>query len=1015
MKYIKLLLFFLLPIFLEAQTVIDTTIKFIPINSTGELFTIPSSQAIGKWSKADSIIRIDIGGKIYIRQNTGGVWNIEACGVNKNNTAAKNAYWLQKAVDRPYIKEIIVTSDSANTVFQIASNVNLRGKTLTFKNGCTIDGSVSVTIDSAVVRGELTSQMFGININLTNVKSADKYFSVNWLGLKAEGTSGPNNSRAVIRKFKDLHKLNLIFPDPAGYLVDTTFFIHRDNNLDQSNSQLIVNNNWRGVGLQIGDSLLTYRPYGGVWNVRVGNSVFAPTFTTADSNHIGVLIVNAEEVEDVNIVYVNGFYNAFVLRGHNNGCVGNKIKVTKTNNSINHIVLENRGGGWTNGNILSVGHARNQTGFNLSLRATAITIGNPNYQWVCQGNRVIGGTYELNNTSLGRLCYIRFGMSNELRLDYLEANGSTAMYVGTNVQNINNHVYLGHTSGASTELKSDSSVLAGSTTTSARSLGLRDNFSPVYDVKDLSTYTAAINANGDIAVGGGLNSTLMSVYGGVLDSLGTATWDNGYIYMPAGTYYAIGTGQINTEKCKEFIIRANYAPGYEGKVFIKQINAAGNVITNANEVSKVKATFTPYWNSAYFGGSYEIGTIPGNYGGDMRVVVADSCVRMQVFFKAPMSGGGSKIRGFYIGAADYGHVPVYTNVGSAIRVRQKPTVGNYEAGMELVDINPANKRAWKVVRSGTLRKNALSANITYTNNSVFATLSVSNDSVQIGNWIQIGANNPYRIIGKTGTNGLIFDNVIWGSGTNAIVFATPQFIEVTEGGGVAGVSSFNGRTGAVVPATGDYTFSQIGSKPTTLSGYGITDAVPSSRTITINGTTYDLSANRSWTISTLSNPMTTAGDIIVAGSGGTPNRLAKGSDGQVIKMISGNVAWGTDNSSANGSSGDFTPSVSLGTNASSYSINEALYQSLDGSVVNADYNVLITSAASGLTAFSIDPPPFTLGSGRRIIGSAHVTTNGDWVEGSVINTLSSGKIQVMFIAQSATVNAVILHISYRTY
>ena len=43
-------------------------------------------------------------------------------------------------------------------------------------------------------------------------------------------------------------------------------------------------------------------------------------------------------------------------------------------------------------------------------------------------------------------------------------------------------------------------------------------------------------------------------------------------------------------------------------------------------------------------------------------------------------------------------------------------------------------------------------------------------------------------------------------------------------------------------------FANVSSKPTTLSGYGITDAVPSARTITINGTAFDLSANRSWTI-----------------------------------------------------------------------------------------------------------------------------------------------------------------------
>lgn len=43
-------------------------------------------------------------------------------------------------------------------------------------------------------------------------------------------------------------------------------------------------------------------------------------------------------------------------------------------------------------------------------------------------------------------------------------------------------------------------------------------------------------------------------------------------------------------------------------------------------------------------------------------------------------------------------------------------------------------------------------------------------------------------------------------------------------------------------------WTKITGTPTTLSGYGITDAVPSSRTITINGVTQDLSANRTWTI-----------------------------------------------------------------------------------------------------------------------------------------------------------------------
>jgi hypothetical protein len=49
---------------------------------------------------------------------------------------------------------------------------------------------------------------------------------------------------------------------------------------------------------------------------------------------------------------------------------------------------------------------------------------------------------------------------------------------------------------------------------------------------------------------------------------------------------------------------------------------------------------------------------------------------------------------------------------------------------------------------------------------------------------------------------------------------------------VGGVSSVFGRSGVVVAASNDYTFAQLASKPTTLVGYGITDAQPLDPTLT---------------------------------------------------------------------------------------------------------------------------------------------------------------------------------------
>jgi len=51
--------------------------------------------------------------------------------------------------------------------------------------------------------------------------------------------------------------------------------------------------------------------------------------------------------------------------------------------------------------------------------------------------------------------------------------------------------------------------------------------------------------------------------------------------------------------------------------------------------------------------------------------------------------------------------------------------------------------------------------------------------------------------------------------------------------------------------------------------------------------------------SALQNPMTASGDIIVGGTNGAAERLGKGTDGQVLKMVSGSPAWGDDGGMSN--------------------------------------------------------------------------------------------------------------------
>jgi Chaperone of endosialidase len=175
-------------------------------------------------------------------------------------------------------------------------------------------------------------------------------------------------------------------------------------------------------------------------------------------------------------------------------------------------------------------------------------------------------------------------------------------------------------------------------------------------------------------------------------------------------------------------------------------------------------------------------------------------------------------------------------------------------------------------------------------------------------------------------------------------------------------------------------WTKITGTPTTLSGYGITDAVPSSRTLTINGVSYDLSANRSWSIvsdvtsvnagtgisvnqTTGAVTVTNTGVLSVNGSTGAvtgvlttsnynsyaPTLTGGGASGTWGINITGNAATATNANTLDGlDSTDFMRNYGLINNTDQY-VNFRVMRNSNTSSVNDGMYIGYANSNGGIT------------------------------------------------------------------
>ena len=126
-------------------------------------------------------------------------------------------------------------------------------------------------------------------------------------------------------------------------------------------------------------------------------------------------------------------------------------------------------------------------------------------------------------------------------------------------------------------------------------------------------------------------------------------------------------------------------------------------------------------------------------------------------------------------------------------------------------------------------------------------------------------------------------------------------------------------------------WSKIINTPTTLAGYGITDGVSSSTTLTINGVAYDLSANRTWNVGTVTSVATsgpiTGGTITGSGTIGI-TQAGPTSDGYLSS---------TDWNNFNDKLGAITATAPISFTSNNISISQSGVSS-DGYLSSTDWN-----------------------------------------------------------------------------
>lgn len=683
-----------------------------------------------------------------------------------DQTAKLNVYFA-----RSKTRGMILSNDMSGSVIIINGEVDFKNKPITADGSVRLEGFGKVK--NLKISGPVYFNIISPNLQTENVTSNIDYLSACWLGVVVDSAT---NNKVALRKFKDIHRQNILFPAGKGFISDSSLYIPTDNSINMKDCPLIANHNLSNA-LRIGDSANSVRALNTkqVWNLRVRRSNTYPVLTSSDNT--GILLINIENMEQINVSEVVGFWRGLEVRGYNNGAISSIVNIGQIMQCVEFIFLNNFKSGWVNAVTFKGGHLRNNSDFKVTgnPRMIGIRIGNRKYSNIASSNVFEGQTIEINNSNSIPV-YIENGSNNVIKDTYAEANGENFCAIAPLPGNSGNAITPAYIYAGQNKFK-DSSFYGLNYFAPARERVIERAYNtPIINIQDLTRVFFPYRGNGTSAtIGGGLGVAQTCCFAKVSDTLVNAIVKDGYVRLQ-GNSSAISTPIINCSNVKQFYIKTDRLSSEPGVIQYKFFKANGLVLDSSGNRPTINSTIN--W-IATLGGVWNTTGSPENI---TIINVPDSADKFQIFFNASSSRTNLSIRALQVGALGRA-MPGIISSYQYPKVVSKPSAGTYRVGDKVYKID--GRSFYECTKAGTIYYTQPKAAIaTYTINSNSIKLNVPVVTYEVNTFVRFNGGD-YFVIGKnTVDNTLILEGPAAATGSGELTVPAFDFIEVGSGNGM---------------------------------------------------------------------------------------------------------------------------------------------------------------------------------------------------------------------------------------